>query len=196
MLRDDPAYAEKAARVSALAQDISEYLATLKLGAPAQPQRPQGCLPGRLLDPARPENHKTAQGRCWRRPGSRCARSARRTCAAVRPEPTTSCSPTSPAALRARKVANIERTRRGRDCDRQHRLHDAHRARDRDSSGAHGRAHRLGSRWTGARCAARHDGVNKSRRIARPCVQCTDDRGRRGFSTLSTSPQYGPALNP
>ncbi len=36
MLRGDPAYAEKAARVSALAQDVSEYLARLKLGAPAR----------------------------------------------------------------------------------------------------------------------------------------------------------------
>jgi glycolate oxidase iron-sulfur subunit len=35
MLRDDPAYAEKAARVSALAKDISEYLAALGLPAPA-----------------------------------------------------------------------------------------------------------------------------------------------------------------
>jgi glycolate oxidase iron-sulfur subunit len=35
MLRNDPAYAEKAARVSALARDISEYLAGLDLGAPA-----------------------------------------------------------------------------------------------------------------------------------------------------------------
>ena len=34
MLRSDPAYAEKAARVSALARDISEYLAQLGLGAP------------------------------------------------------------------------------------------------------------------------------------------------------------------
>ncbi|MGI8526823.1 MAG: glycolate oxidase subunit GlcF [Pseudolabrys sp.] len=37
MLRTDPAYAEKAARVSALTFDISEYLATLKLTA-NQPQ--------------------------------------------------------------------------------------------------------------------------------------------------------------
>jgi len=36
MLRADAAYAEKAARVSALAQDISEYLARLGLGAPAR----------------------------------------------------------------------------------------------------------------------------------------------------------------
>jgi glycolate oxidase iron-sulfur subunit len=35
MLRNDPAYAEKAARVSALAVDISEYLVRLDLGAPA-----------------------------------------------------------------------------------------------------------------------------------------------------------------
>ncbi len=34
MLRNDPAYAAKAARVSALARDVSEYLAGLDLGAP------------------------------------------------------------------------------------------------------------------------------------------------------------------
>jgi glycolate oxidase iron-sulfur subunit len=37
MLRNDPAYARKAARVSALARDIAEYLATLDLPAPARP---------------------------------------------------------------------------------------------------------------------------------------------------------------
>jgi glycolate oxidase iron-sulfur subunit len=36
MLRGDPAYAGKAARVSALARDISEYLATLGLTAPTE----------------------------------------------------------------------------------------------------------------------------------------------------------------
>jgi len=36
MLRGDPVYAGKATRVSALAQDISEYLARLALGAPTQ----------------------------------------------------------------------------------------------------------------------------------------------------------------
>ncbi|MCR9138054.1 MAG: glycolate oxidase subunit GlcF [Alphaproteobacteria bacterium] len=35
MLRDDPAYAEKAATVSALARDVTEYLATLELPEPA-----------------------------------------------------------------------------------------------------------------------------------------------------------------
>jgi len=39
MLRTDPAYAERAARVSALARDISEYLASRDLGAPARPGR-------------------------------------------------------------------------------------------------------------------------------------------------------------
>ncbi|MCA1297698.1 glycolate oxidase subunit GlcF [Stappia indica] len=37
MLRLDPAYAEKAARVSALARDVTEYLTTLELPAPAAP---------------------------------------------------------------------------------------------------------------------------------------------------------------
>lgn len=36
MLRLDPAYAQKAARVSALAKDVTEYLATLDLPAPAK----------------------------------------------------------------------------------------------------------------------------------------------------------------
>jgi len=36
MLRNDPAYAGKAARVSALARDVSEYLASLDLGAPVR----------------------------------------------------------------------------------------------------------------------------------------------------------------
>ncbi|WP_417772329.1 glycolate oxidase subunit GlcF [Stappia sp.] len=35
MLRGDPAYADKAARVSALALDVTEYLAKIDLGAPA-----------------------------------------------------------------------------------------------------------------------------------------------------------------
>jgi glycolate oxidase iron-sulfur subunit len=36
MLRNDPAYAAKAARIAALARDVSEYLASLELGAPAR----------------------------------------------------------------------------------------------------------------------------------------------------------------
>jgi glycolate oxidase iron-sulfur subunit len=37
MFRNDAAYAEKAAKVAALAKDVSEYLDTLQLGAPAAP---------------------------------------------------------------------------------------------------------------------------------------------------------------
>jgi glycolate oxidase iron-sulfur subunit len=38
MLRDDPAYAEKAAKVSALAKDITEFLAAIDLPPPSNPQ--------------------------------------------------------------------------------------------------------------------------------------------------------------
>jgi glycolate oxidase iron-sulfur subunit len=38
MLRDDPAYADKAARVSALAKDITEFLAQITLPPPSHPQ--------------------------------------------------------------------------------------------------------------------------------------------------------------
>jgi len=39
MLRNEPPYADKAARVAALAQDISEYLASLELGPPVRKGR-------------------------------------------------------------------------------------------------------------------------------------------------------------
>jgi glycolate oxidase iron-sulfur subunit len=38
MLREDPAYAEKAARVSALAKDVTEFLAAIGLPPPSNPQ--------------------------------------------------------------------------------------------------------------------------------------------------------------
>ena len=41
MFRDDPAYAEKAARVSALAKDVTEYLATLDLMPPVRETGPR-----------------------------------------------------------------------------------------------------------------------------------------------------------
>jgi glycolate oxidase iron-sulfur subunit len=41
MLRTDAAYAEKAARVSALARDVSEYLTTLDIAASPRPKRPR-----------------------------------------------------------------------------------------------------------------------------------------------------------
>ena len=61
MLRNDPAYAEKAARVSALAKDISEYLETLDLGAPATRTGADGRLSRRLLAAARPAGQDRAE---------------------------------------------------------------------------------------------------------------------------------------
>ena len=110
MLRGDAAYAEKAARVSALARDISEYLAQLGLGPPRAATRTESRLPVRLLASARPENHISSPKTCWPRPGFGSATLPRRISAAGRPGPTTSCSPTSRRALRDRKAADIERT--------------------------------------------------------------------------------------
>ena len=98
MLRGDPAYAEKAARVSALARDISEYLGAARAGSAAGRDRPESRLPVRLLASARAENHETAQGLAGEALGFASATLPRRICAAARPGPTTSCSP----ILRAR----------------------------------------------------------------------------------------------
>ena len=62
MLRLDPAYAARAARISSLTKDISEYLA-----GSAAAGRPHGaaaccCLSLRLLAAARPAHHPTAEG--------------------------------------------------------------------------------------------------------------------------------------
>jgi glycolate oxidase iron-sulfur subunit len=109
MLRGDPAYAAKAAKVSSLAKDISEYLTTLKLGAPAQP-------PGLTV---------AYQAACSIQHGQKITRQPKGLLAAsgfaVREisEAHLCCGsagtynimqPDIAAALRARKVANIERT--------------------------------------------------------------------------------------
>ena len=53
---------EKAARISALARDVTEYLAALDLPEPAAQPGPCGRLSFRLLDAARPEDHAPAEG--------------------------------------------------------------------------------------------------------------------------------------
>jgi glycolate oxidase iron-sulfur subunit len=109
MLRNDPAYAAKAARVSALAQDISEYLASLDFG-PA----------------VRPGGLKVAyQSACSLQHGQKIVRQPKELLAeagfAVRDlaEAHLCCGsagtynimqPAIAARLRDRKVANIERT--------------------------------------------------------------------------------------
>ena len=92
MLRLDPAYAEKAARVSALAKDITEYLATLDLPEPSAKPRPDGRLSFGLLHAARPEDQHVSRRSCWRKQALPCVNRAKGICAAVRPAPTTSCS--------------------------------------------------------------------------------------------------------
>ncbi len=62
MLRLDARYKDKAARVSALAKDITEYLTMLDLPAPNQPDRPHGCVSFRLFDAAWAEDYPAAEG--------------------------------------------------------------------------------------------------------------------------------------
>ena len=145
MLRDDPAYAEKAARVSALAKDMTEYLAALDLARRRAPTRPDGRLSFGLLDAARPADHRRPEGAAARA-GFKVKDMPEGHSAAARPAPTTSCSPRSPAQLRDRKVANIAATRAGRDRDRQYRLHHPACVRDHGTDRPHDRASGLGDR--------------------------------------------------
>ncbi len=143
MLREDPAYAEKAARISALTKDITEILGDLGL-PPATTDTDlvvayhSACsmqhgqkitgLPKQLLaqagftvkDP--PEGHL-------------CCGSAG-TYNLLQPE--------IAGRLRDRKVANIESTRPAGDRHRQHRLHHPDRLGNGDPGRSHGRAARLG----------------------------------------------------
>jgi glycolate oxidase iron-sulfur subunit len=109
MLRGDAAYAAKAAKVSSLAKDISEYLTTLKLGAPAQPQGltvayQAACSiqHGQKIT-RQPKELLAASGFAVREIGEAhlCCGSAG-TYNIMQPD--------IAAALRSRKVANIERT--------------------------------------------------------------------------------------
>ena len=98
MLRDDPAYAEKAARVSAVARDVVELLDAAASsrrggearGSPSPTTPPARCSTGRR-SPPRPSG-------CWRRRASPSGRRRRATCVAGRRGPTTSCSRRSPAS--------------------------------------------------------------------------------------------------
>ncbi|MEO0545590.1 MAG: glycolate oxidase subunit GlcF [Pseudomonadota bacterium] len=109
MLQRDPDYAEKAARVSALAKDISEYLTTLEMPAPAiQPEMTvayhSACSlqHGQKVKTA-PKDLLKAAGFTVKDPpeGHLCCGSAG-TYNIMQPE--------IAAKLKARKVANIERT--------------------------------------------------------------------------------------
>ena len=144
MLRNDPAYAEKAARVSALAKDISEYLETLDLGAPAaigaastvayhaacslQHGQQVRTAPKALLARAGFEVREPAEGHL-------CCGSAG-TYNMLQPE-----IAAPPARPQGREHRGDRRRHHRR---RQHRLHDPDRRRHRHAGRPHGRAARLG----------------------------------------------------
>ena len=133
MLREDPAYAEKAARISALTKDVTEVLAASACRRPTDDtdlvvayhsacsmqhgQKITG-LPKQLLAAGRASRCKDVPE------GHLCCGSAG-TYNILQPE--------IAGRLRDRKVANIERTAPGRDRHRQHRLHHPDRARARRS---------------------------------------------------------------
>ena len=67
MLREDAAYAGKAARISAIAKDVTELMSALGLAPPGARDRARGGLPLGLLDAARPEHPRGAQAAAERR---------------------------------------------------------------------------------------------------------------------------------
>ena len=107
MLRDDPAYAEKAARVSALAKDITEYLARSSCRARRRATGARRRLSFRLLAAAWPEDHASSRKNASKLgfvvkdvpEGHLCCGSAG-TYNILQPE--------LAGSLRERKVANIE----------------------------------------------------------------------------------------
>ena len=143
MLRLDPAYAEKAARVSALAKDVTEYLATLDLPEPSVEagmtvayHSACSMQHGQKIT-RQPKELLARAGFVVKEPreGHLCCGSAG-TYNIMQPEIS--------AKLRDRKVKNIEATGRSDRRDRQYRLHHPDRERREAAGGAYGRAAGLG----------------------------------------------------
>ena len=110
MLRLDPAYAGKAARVSALAKDITEYLATLDL-----PQQPgaggDGRLSLRLFHAAWPEDHAWRRRQLLKKAGFAVRDPAEGHLCCGSAGTYNILQPEISGKLKARKVKNIEATR-------------------------------------------------------------------------------------
>ena len=99
LLRDDPAYADRAARFAGAVRDVSELLAELGPVAERHPLPVTRGLPRRLPPRARAGGAgATARPAARRSPGSSCARSPTPTSAAARPGSTTCCSRRPPAS--------------------------------------------------------------------------------------------------
>jgi hypothetical protein len=87
----------RAARISAIARDVTEYLTNSDLSPPPPGAGSHRRLSHRLLDAARPAGSASAQGAAGA-PASRCEGPCRRAIsAAARPAPTTFCSRPSSA---------------------------------------------------------------------------------------------------
>ena len=151
MLRDDPAYADKAARISAIAKDVTEVMSDLGLkpavvdtdfvvayhsACSMQHGQRITAEPKALLAQAGFTVRDVPEGHL-------CCGSAG-TYNMLQPEIAT--------RLRDRKVANIEQRAAGRDRHRQHRLHRPDRSRHLDPDRAHRGAARLGDRRADAGC--------------------------------------------
>ena len=153
MFRNDPAYAEKAKRVSALARDVSEYLSglTLPAGKAAAADR---RLSRRLFAAARPAGAARAQGALveGRLYGQRCAGRP----FVLRLGRHLQHSAAGAGGRLARPQGRQHRDARARrDRRRQYRLHHADRVGHGHSGRPYRRADRLGGRRTGAGGAGR-----------------------------------------
>ena len=167
MLRDDPAYAKKAARVAALARDVSEVAGALDLEFKAPRRLAVAYHAACSLQHA--QKIVDAPKTLLRRAGFdvRSIPEAHLCCGSAGTY--NILQPEIAKALRDRKVANIARRQARRHRRRQHRLPDPDRLGDRNAGRAHRRTPRLGERRPGARGlldAGRHRAAKRRRRAS------------------------------
>ena len=178
LLKREPEYAERAARISDLAHDISEFVGKYELGAPKRwsslrvayhpacsLQHGQG-----IKDVPR---DSADQGRLHASPTFR-----NRTSAAARPAPTTSCSRRSPASCASARSKNIKRVKPDVVATGNIGCITQLGRQSRRAGRAHGRAARLGLRRPGAA----GPGAARALRVQRARAQAPH---RRLHSTLS-----------
>ena len=196
MLREDAAYAEKAARIAALARDVTEIIDALGL----RPPSPEVAATGRRVayHSACSMQHgqrlhrraKSAADRGRVRDASRCPKGIS---AAARPAPTICCSRKSPASCASASSPTSPRPARYRR-HRQYRLHHPAGAAQRGPGRAHGRTARLGDRRPRAAAyrAELCDPAPRNRRDQQRQAECgSADRGRHqptGTPRASCSP--------